>query len=256
MPHSAEKQLLVSIHDVSPAFEPQVDRLLGRLTGLMGSHRLAMLVVPDHWGRAPLGAAPAFARRLRGWADAGVEMFLHGWYHRDETAHAGQWDRFKARHFTASEGEFLGLSEAVAEQRIAEGLDLIEQATGRSAAGFIAPAWLYGPGAKAALTKLNVPIAEDHLRVWRPATGEVLAKGPVLTWASRSRWRTTSSLAATMLGRIALRHQPVVRIAVHPGDTHKSLILADIDHTMRHFLKTHRPARYADLGAPALAAAA
>ncbi|WP_174273301.1 DUF2334 domain-containing protein [Sphingomonas bacterium] len=252
MPHVAEKRLLVAIHDVSPAFERPVEILLERLQRRLGGPRVAMLVVPDHWGRAPLDRAPAFARRLRDWADAGVEMFLHGWSHRDESAHERRWDRFKARHLTASEGEFLGLSEAEASRRIADGLAVLEQAIGREASGFVAPAWLYGPGAHAALRARGIAMAEDHWRIWRPSDGAILATGPVLTWASRSRLRTASSLAAAMLGRIALRTAPVVRIAVHPGDTTKPAILADIDRTVGHFLKTHAPARYADLRAPAL----
>ncbi len=58
---------------------------------------------------------------------------------------------------------------------------------GRAAAGFIAPAWLYSDGARAALADAGFALAEDHFRVWRPADGAVLARGPVVTWASRSR---------------------------------------------------------------------
>ena len=57
------KRLFASIHDVSPRFEGQVDRLLDHLAPHVG-RRLAMLVVPDHWSSAPI--TPAFARRLRG----------------------------------------------------------------------------------------------------------------------------------------------------------------------------------------------
>ena len=28
-------------------------------------------------------------RRLRDWADAGVEMFVHGWFHKDLSDHSG-----------------------------------------------------------------------------------------------------------------------------------------------------------------------
>ena len=48
-----------------------------------------MLGVPDHWGRAPLAEARGFQARLRAWADSGVEMFVHGWFHRDTAEHKG-----------------------------------------------------------------------------------------------------------------------------------------------------------------------
>ena len=83
----SEKRLLASIHDVAPCFESQVDRLADLIEARLGPARYAMLVVPDHWGRAPLAEARGFQARLRAWADSGVEMFVHGWFHRDTAEH-------------------------------------------------------------------------------------------------------------------------------------------------------------------------
>ena len=117
----ARRILLASIHDVGPRFESEVDQLVDRVEAHVGTGRFAMLVVPDHWGEAPLPQSPAFAARLRRWADNGVEMFLHGWSHRDDSAHADARAAWKAKHMTAGEGEFLGLSEAEATRRCARG---------------------------------------------------------------------------------------------------------------------------------------
>src|SRR6476659_6355740 len=91
--------LLASIHDVSPRFESEIDALIEALNAHVDK-RIAMLVVPNHWGDAPILGGSPFATRLRGWSDAGFEMFLHGYYHRDEAGHAGI-DRFRARWMTA-----------------------------------------------------------------------------------------------------------------------------------------------------------
>jgi predicted deacetylase len=235
------KRLLASIHDVSPRFESEVDRLCARLAPHVGT-RLAMLVVPDHWNGAPV--TPAFAARLRGWSDAGIEMFVHGWSHRDDAAHRGT-AALKARHMTAGEGEFLGLDRAEAVARMRRGKAVVEDATGRAAAGFIAPAWLYSDGARAALEEVGFALAEDHARVWRPG-GATVARGPVITWASRSRARQLSSLAAAAVLRRALQPTATVRIAVHPGDTGVSALLDSITTTFAAF-RRHRPAAYADL---------
>lgn len=245
---SPDRLLLASIHDVGPRSEAQVDRLRDRLSHHVPPGRIAMLVVPDHWGEAPLRAGTSFAARLRGWADAGADMFVHGWYHRDTTTHATWGARLKARHMTASEGEFLGLDEATAYRRMTEGRALIEDIIGRTVAGFIAPAWLYGPGAHAAMARAGFAIAEDHWRVWRPGqAGAPLATGPVVTWASRSRARIASSLLAAAVLPPLLRFRPVARVAVHPGDTSAPALLRSIDRTMASLARTHRAARYADL---------
>ena len=118
---------------------------------------------------------------------------------------------------------------------------------GRAAAGFIAPAWLYGDGARAALREAGFALAEDHLRVWRPSDGAVLARGPVITWASRSTARTASSLAVAAVGRRVMPLLPTVRVAVHPGDISKRSIVASIEATVRRLRRTHRPGRYAEL---------
>jgi len=124
------KLLLASIHDVGPRFEREVDQLADLLAGLLGGPKFAMLVVPNHWGEEPLAEAKAFQARLRAWADQGVEMFVHGWFHKDLAEHTGL-AAFKAHHMTASEGEFLGLTRDVAAQRMADGRKLIEDIIGR-----------------------------------------------------------------------------------------------------------------------------
>lgn len=241
------RRLLASIHDVGPRFEAEVDMLAERFERRLGGPHFAMLVVPDHWSEAPLARDSAFQARLRDWADRGVEMFLHGWSHRDDHRHVGALASFKARRMTAGEGEFLGLDRAEAARRMRDGRALLEDAIGRPVAGFIAPAWLYGEGAMRALADEGFALAEDHMKVWRPANGEVLARGPVITWASRSPARKASSLAFAALARRALRPLPVVRLAVHPGDTRSPALLADIDRTLSAFLAGRRPGRYGDL---------
>ena len=239
-----QRLLLASIHDVSPRFESEVDRLLDLLQPHVGS-RLAMLVVPNHWGDAPIIAGTPFAGRLRRWAEAGIEMFLHGYFHRDDSSHQGRSDRLRASFMTAGEGEFLGLSREAAGSRIAEGRATIEQVIGRTVDGFVAPAWLYGEGALAALVDSGIRLAEDHLRVWSPASGRQLAWGPVITWASRSRARLASSLAAAAL----LRRAPIaaLRIGVHPPDVNHEALVRSIGKTFSRASSSRHVAAYRDL---------
>jgi len=241
---SQRKLLLASIHDVSPRFESEVDDLVDLLRPHVGE-RIAMLVVPNHWGDAPIVRGSAFATRLRSWADAGIEIFLHGFYHRDDSRHGGASDRFRARVMTAGEGEFLGLSRLDASSRLAEGNALLEEVIGRPIDGFVAPAWLYGADALEALADARIPLAEDHFRVWSPLTGRELARGPVITWASRTKMRRASSLAAAA----ALRRLPldVLRVGVHPPDIRHPALVRSIQKTLRIGASCRRAGRYSDL---------
>ena len=246
MPGSDNRSLLASIHDVGPGFEREVDRLAGLLEDMLECSSFAMLVVPNHWGRHPIRSGTSFANRLRDWSDSGIEMFVHGWYHKDTAEHHGI-SALKARHMTSREGEFLGLSYSEAARRMEDGRALVEDIIGRKASGFIAPAWLYGPGAMDALRDSTFDIAEDHMKVWVPQTGKVVARGPVITWASRSTARTASSLAFAVLARQVLHPLRTVRVAVHPGDVAKVSILSSIATTLRCFAKSRRVESYQSL---------
>ncbi len=241
------KCLLSAIHDVSPRFEGEVDRLSERIVAATGSNHMALLAIPDHWGGAPIRAGTPFATRLRRWSETGGEVFLHGWFHRDTATHRG-WARFKARHMTAGEGEFLGVSRAEAQDRLTRGRALLEDIIGQRVRGFVAPAWLYSSGARAALRDLDFDLAEDHRRIWSPADGDrQVAGGTVITWASRSALRRTSSLAAAAVLRRWLRSAPVVRVAVHPGDLRSTALLHSIDRTLVTLAKDRQSASYASL---------
>ena len=237
------RRLLASIHDVGPKFERHVDQLVDALEKHLGVANFAMLVVPDHWDEAPLSSAPAFRAKLRRWSEAGVEMFLHGWRHRDDAPAKG----FAQRHMTAGEGEFAALSYADASARIAEGRAVVEDAIGRRVAGFIAPAWLYSPSTLDAVRDAGFALAEDHMKVWQPGSGKVVARGPVITWASRSPGRIRSSLMVAATARALPYALPTARIAVHPGDVTVPALLDSIDATFARFAATHTPSRYADL---------
>ncbi|MGE5721096.1 MAG: DUF2334 domain-containing protein [Sphingomonadales bacterium] len=241
------RTLLVSIHDVSPRFEEEIGLLVDRLAARLGAPKLAMLVVPDFWGEAPLSGAPHFRRKLRRWTEQGVEMFLHGWSHRDDSIHRSASAALKARLMTAREGEFLGLAYEEAARRLAEGRKLIEDAIGAPVCGFVAPAWLYGPGAIAALRDQQFPLAEDHMRIWRPSDGRAIARAPVVTWASRSRARAASSLAFARIAPTLLKPFRTVRLAVHPGDTRLPALLGSIDRTLVALTADRQAGRYRDL---------
>jgi predicted deacetylase len=252
MAERPKRRLLVAIHDVCPRHEAEVDCLRDHLLGC-GGERMAMLVVPNFWDRSPIVRGSAFAARLRAWAAEGVEMFLHGYVHRDDAQHTSRIARFKSRQLTAGEGEFLGLSHFEATVRIEMGRRLLEDVTGQPIAGFVAPAWLYGPSAKRALADAAIDLAENHWRVWNPATEATLAYSPVITWATRTQARMASSLAVASVAR-RLAPFRIMRVGVHPGDCGEPKVMSSIAETVSTLRRSRVVSRYADLKADAACA--
>ena len=91
--------------------------------------------------RGAVAGVRALARRApRG----GDEIALHGWTHLDEGRPHGRVDRLRRELYTRGEGEFWALARrggaaASLRHRLVRGQRL-------AAAGFVAPAWLLGPG--------------------------------------------------------------------------------------------------------------
>ena len=239
-----QRVILASVHDVGPRFESEVLQLLDSLAPFVGC-RIALFVVPDHWGECPIIPGSPFATRLRGWADSGFEIFLHGYFHRDSADHDRAGDRLRARWMTAGEGEFLGLDRDESRIRIERGRTLLEDITGRPITGFVAPAWLYSDGAIEALRDCGIGIAENHWQVWSPRTEAVLSRSPVITWASR----TPARLRLSLLAAATLRRAPVrdLRIGVHPPDCRAPRLLRSIETTFGIARRTRRAAAYSEL---------
>jgi uncharacterized protein len=242
------RRLLASIHDVTPFHLDRLDRLVPLVENAVGPGNFALLVVPDFHRAGLITDNLTFARRLRNWADAGCEIFLHGFTHLDESTHLTRRARIAARRLTAGEGEFLGLSYSVATRKLVEGRAMLEDMVGHPVTGFIAPAWLYGSGSLSAISDLGFTLVEDHFRVWNPQNGQIVARGPVVTYASRSKPRLMGSILWSRIATRALSRAKTVRLAVHPHDMDSPALVREITRALRAFASTHRPSAYADLG--------
>jgi hypothetical protein len=213
-------QVHVSLHDVSPAFAPQVEAAL-ELCHRWGT-KPALLVVPNYHGRFPLGDHPDFVRRLADLVRAGHELHLHGLLHQAGTGapegdgRPGRLGRLLAqRVVSAGEAEFSDLGRSQAALRLDEGERLL-RSLGLEPRGFVPPAWSMPAWMLGLLRERGFRHTEDHLSVYDPVRGK--KRGTLLiNWATRSPSRLWSTVAFGRLARPAGRWWPT-RIAIHPSD--------------------------------------
>lgn len=144
----SEPALCVVLHDVAPqtwdAYQPFVafaERLGVPLT---------LLVVPDFHHAGDLRRHPRFVSAMNARLARGDEIALHGYFHADELPLRGDPVDFFMRRVYTREAEFYRLDTAAAGERLQRGLELFA-GLGWHASGFVAPAWLPGPGTRAAL---------------------------------------------------------------------------------------------------------
>jgi predicted deacetylase len=212
-------ELLLSLHDVAPVHLERLRRAEEVLERL-GVTRITYLLVPDFHGRGRADRDPAFAAWLGAPRPFEVRWALHGYTHRDDAPadpHPTLAERWKARHMTGGEGEFLRRDAAVLEDRLRRGLEVFRGAIGAGPDGFVAPAWLYTPALPPLLSHLGFAWTEDHRAVHDLRGGRRVA-APVITWATRTPLRKRTSIWGTPLLWRRWRQRPVLRLAVHPHD--------------------------------------
>ncbi|HEY6893049.1 MAG TPA: polysaccharide deacetylase family protein [Rhodanobacteraceae bacterium] len=217
------RAVCIAIHDVAPATWPACEALF-ELLERIGAPQATLLVVPDYHRRGSVDRDLAFVRAIDRRIARGDETALHGYYHLDDgPAPHSPLEWLTRRVLTASEGEFAALTEHEAAIRIDAGLRLFER-LGWNAAGFIAPAWLLGDGARAALAKTRVRYTSTHAHLESLADARRIA-APAISASARSAWRRWTSRQWLRLARVALRSESLVRVALHPADVRDARIL-------------------------------
>lgn len=231
--HAMPPALCVSIHDVAPATWDDCRRLHDAVRAV-ADIPLTWLVVPCYRGRRkrslPMEAC------LDGLLGAGHELALHGFTHRDEAsaAPASAWlQRWTRRVYARCEGEYAALCEEQARARIALGRAWFN-ARGWPLAGFVAPAWLLGPGAWRAVLSgpeggagteappflYTTTLARFH---WLQPAQALWAPSLVYT-VRNSAGRLLSPCVLDLVAPLQ-RHAALVRLSLHPHDARHPALL-------------------------------
>jgi predicted deacetylase len=211
----AERSLILVLHDVAPETWPDYRPFVEAVDAL-GHVPICWLVVPDFHRRNRLEDHPEFCRMLDSRLARGDELILHGCHHADEApAPRSPRDWFMRRVFTY-EGEFYPLDQVESARRLQHGIELFARQQW-PLHGFVAPAWLLGPGARCALATTGLTYTSDpgHLYLLPDYTA---VDAPGLVWSARSAWRRGMSrlLGEQMLNRH--RRASVLRLGLHPVD--------------------------------------
>lgn len=212
----AERAVCVVLHDVSPATWPACQSLLEAVDAL-GRIPVTLLVVPEHHRGQAIDDAPGFAKAIETRLRRGDEVAVHGCFHLDDLdGKMSLADRFMRRLYTAGEGEFAALDEATASERLARGLASFRR-LGWPVAGFVAPAWLLGPGARAALGRSAFRYTSTRRDLYTLPDWQSHGS-PSLVWSVRSSWRRRGSVLFNTLMRRRLRRELLLRLGLHPAD--------------------------------------
>lgn len=204
--------LCVVVHDAAVANLAGCERVL-RAVGDVAPVPVTWLAVPRFHNATP---TPSFEQWLSMRSRGGDELALHGYTHLDEGRAHGWIDRLRRRVYTRGEGEFWDLDADAAAVRLGAGCDWFER-NGWPLSGFVAPAWLLGPGAWAALRDARFAYTSTLRHIYLlPGTARITSQSVV--YSTSSATRRASSIVWARAVAAAQRTNPVMRIELHPRD--------------------------------------
>ncbi|MBC7514159.1 MAG: polysaccharide deacetylase family protein [Herminiimonas sp.] len=231
--------LCVAIHDVAPQTWPLCLRLIDAVRAV-APIPLTLLVVP-HYHRLAVTHPASYERQLGARLAAGDELALHGLYHLDEAAPARCLRERLLRHvWTTGEGEFAVLRADEARWRISQGLDWFSQ-RGWPVTGFVAPAWLLGPGARTALADFPLTYTTTF-KSFHLLQQQRLLRAPSLFYSARNpagRWLSCRANALYARQHADNTQVPLLRLGLHPADARFPQLLRHCQDLLRQLLQ-HR----------------
>jgi predicted deacetylase len=236
--------LLITIHDVTPALAARVEALwlLCESRGVVPG----LLVVPDWHGETAMESNEAFVAWLKARAAAGSEIFLHGERHDEVGLPRTFRDSLRAFGKTNNEGEFLTLDYYGARERIDRGVARL-RAMGLDPVGFVPPAWLAKRATHAAVHDAGLFVSEDAAAVYVHEPDR-LVRAPVLRWSGRGVARAYGSVLVERMRWRLQRSKQVMRIALHPGDLDHPATAASVERGLDAWLSAGRQTFYRALG--------
>jgi uncharacterized protein len=238
---AAERTVCIVLHDVAASTQGACLRVLDAVREVAGEVPATLLVVPRYHGETP---SIGFERWLDERVERRDELALHGLTHRDEGEPGGWVDRLRRSSYTRGEGEFWALSRDEALARIDTGLAWFARHRW-PLAGFVAPAWLLGPGAREAVAQRPFEYTSTLRQLVHLPEGPSITSQSIV-YSTSSAWRRAASLAWNGLVARGVRTNLLLRLELHPRDADFAPVRRSWQSILERALADRRPATVAD----------
>lgn len=253
MSSASAMKIIVSLHDVTPFHFPRLLRAEA-LFREMGLRKLTYLLIPQYHAGNRSNEGADFIAWCRHQRPYEIDWQLHGHYHLevpDSSATPLFWhDRIKRRLLTAGEAEFLQIGAGTQAARLRTGQAIFRDCVGHEPKAFVAPAWMFNAGLPSLLRDMGFDVTEDHHRIYL-LDQDRSVESPVITWATRTRFRKYGSILAAPLLSHLWTTAPAVRVAIHPNDLDHHQTVGSIKRVLGSLLRNRDQAFIREADHPA-----
>ena len=226
------KKVIISIHDVSPLFEKEIEIILEALKDFEKS----FLITP-RWNENH-SLPTDFLKKL-----SAEDLVVHGLTHQtSKRDYMGNLLTMSGR----SCKEFYGLNKAQTRTKIQTAKELFEDTYNRKPTGFIPPMWYHNSHSIEILKSLGFTYTESETSFINLRNNVATFSIPVCFDFGNNK---LLSLVALYGWKYILKHlrQSLIRFSIHPSDTRNGF-LPDILETLKWFQsKNYTFIRYAEL---------
>jgi predicted deacetylase len=212
--------LLVSLHDVSPlTVDACADAvaMLGEI-GVRAAD-LTVFAIPHHEGKTTIDAHPPTVAFLRGLADSGACLAMHGLTHRMIGRSFSPAGIVRAHIFARGQGEMYKCDAADTQRRLDEGAAVLRRAgLDEATRAFVPPAWQLSPAAREVVERAGFEFYEvfGGIVAGGRRNGNGLRGRRLIGWGSLNPIEATAT--AIWATAQSLRPPADTRMAVHPAD--------------------------------------
>jgi uncharacterized protein len=238
---TAGRTICIVMHDAAPATRSACLRTLAAVRDVAGDVPLTLLAVPRYHGER---VTPEFEAWLSERSGRGDELALHGLTHLDSGSAQSWSDSLRRSHYTRGEGEFWALSRGEALQRLDLGIEWFAK-NRWPLSGFVAPAWLIGPGAWSAIVERPFDYTAT-LRQLIHLPGRDAVAGQSVVYSTSRGWRRSMSVAWNALVAVSERSNPLLRLELHPRDADFTAVRRSWQRILERALRSRKPATVAE----------
>ena len=209
------RYLTVALHDAMPPYLEELKEIAAWLDQKSIQPR-SIKVIPNYHDRWNILNHREFLDWVRSQQEKGYEIIQHGYMHRSNAEPNGLFDRFRNKHITKNDAEFLKSDYQEARKNIEEGKQIMEEA-GLRCSGFTSPTWFQSKETAQAVQDCGFRLFTTVTSIYDCLKNKKIFSLAMGYQGMDSFLESLSAFGHSVMRKTGLFCSPLARMVLHPG---------------------------------------